>query len=356
MNYRKELQQKYLFFHKQRSKTSFNGIRKTWKWLRRHYLNFEVKDSIETYEYSKHLRNQFLKLMSEAFLKSTIFSFAIFLWMRLVKHKGKKDILYIAGINAFIGFTYFSTNCYYFMMKTRLPLSKTHLDNRKELIEEFIFGCNKSIVLTEEIKKISKFYLPQKIEHSFVTSLGQKVTLIVMKGRLYLSCENYAEVFGYGGKNKLAKMDLLNVMVVREREIIYGLFKLYDILIDRYMDKNKIDARPKNFETQILQEIADEMNLTENQIEMLVKSRRLKEIQFDRLKFSNNIQEQKEKEKSHHISNSKKDDILLLENLNELKTEISNSRSGNNKLLEDDNQKKQENKTEEKTNKKRFYF
>jgi hypothetical protein len=351
MDYRKELQQKYLFFHKQRSKTSYNGIRKTWKWLRRHYLNLEVKDSLDTYEYSKHLRNQFLKFMAEAFIKSTVFSFAVFLWMRLVKHKGKKDLYFLAGVNAFIGFTLFSTNCYYFLMKTRLPLSKTHLDYRKELIEEFIFGCNKSIVLTEEIKKISKFYLPHKIEHSFVTSLGQKVTLIVMKGRLYLSCENYAEVFGYGGKNKLAKMDLLNVMVVREREIIYGLFKLYDILIDKYMDKNKIEAKPKNFETQILEEIAQEMNLNEKQIEMLVKSRRLKNIQFDRLKLNKTIQDE-EKENNQAISNSETMDLIPK---NEFNTEIS-SDNGINKFLEEENQKHQDIKTQEKSVKKRFYI
>jgi hypothetical protein len=339
MNYRKELQQKYLFFHKQRSKTSFNGIRKTWKWLRRHYLNLEVKDSIDTYEYSKHLRNQFLKLMFDGFLKSTVFTFAIFLWMRLVKHRGKKDLYYLAGVNAFIGFTLFSTNCYFFLMKSRLPLSKTHLDYRKELVEEFVFGCNKSIVLTEEIKKISKFYLPERIEHSFVTSLGQKVTLIVFKGRLYLSCDNYAEVFGYGGKNKLAKMDLLNVMVVREREIIYGLFKLYDILIDKYMNKNKIEAKPKNFETQILEEIAQEMNLSEKQIEMLVKSRQLREIQFDRINFSKNTKD----EKSQEVLNSNQLDIV-------------SQPESISKFMEEDNQKKQENKIEEKSVKKRFYI
>jgi hypothetical protein len=338
MNYRKELQQKYLFFHKQRSKTSFNGIRKTWKWLRRHYLNLEVKDSIDTYEYSKHLRNQFLKLMFDGFLKSTVFTFGIFLWMRLVKHRGKKDLYYLAGVNAFIGFTLFSTNCYFFLMKSRLPLSKAHLDYRKELVEEFVFGCNKSIVLTEEIKKISKFYLPERIEHSFVTSLGQKVTLIVFKGRLYLSCDNYAEVFGYGGKNKLAKMDLLNVMVVREREIIYGLFKLYDILIDKYMNKNKIEAKPKNFETQILEEIAQEMNLTEKQIEMLVKSRQLTEIQFDRINFSKNTKDEKSKE-------------VLNSNILDIVSQPENI----HKYMEEE-KKKQENKIEEKSNKKRFYI
>ena len=316
LNYRKQLQQKFLFFHKQRDRTSFNGMRKTWKWLRTHYFNNKVKDSIETYEYSKHIRNNFLKLMFDAFIKSSVFMVAIFFWMRLVKHKGKKDIYYLIFMNGFLGISLFSANCYYLLMKTRLPLTRTNLDYRKELIEDFVFGCNKSIVLTEEIKKISKFYLPERIEHSFVTSLGQKVTFIVFKGRLYLSCDNYAEVFGYSGKNKLAKMDLLNVMLVREREIIYGLFKLYDNLVDKYMDKHKVEMKPVNFDTKILEQVAKEMNLTDKQIDMLIKSKQFREIQFDKLK-NENIEEVESQELLNTVD--KNENIILENKINDKK-------------------------------------
>jgi hypothetical protein len=53
---RKKLQEKYKFIHMRARKTILNGVRKTANWLRKHYMNFKGKDSIEQYEYAKHMR------------------------------------------------------------------------------------------------------------------------------------------------------------------------------------------------------------------------------------------------------------------------------------------------------------
>jgi len=248
-------------------------------------MNTSMKETIENYEYAKHVRNTFYTMAVSSMLKSTGITFIIFLWMRLVKHKGKKDLLYLGLVNAFISLSWWSMSCYYLPSMTRLPMRQSDLNFRKDLIEDFVLGNNKSMVLTEEIKKISKFYVPKKIEHSFVTSLGQKVTLIAYKGRLYVMCDNYAEVFGYSGKNKLAKMDLLDVNNLREREIIYGLFKFYDVLTEEYKKKYKIEGDGKNLNTEILEEIAKEKNLNQDQLEYIKNSKMLKEVQFNKLKI-----------------------------------------------------------------------
>ncbi len=48
-------------------------------------------------------------------------------------------------------------------MATGLPIGFQDLERRKELIEDFVYSDNKSFILTNELKKISKFYLPDKI-------------------------------------------------------------------------------------------------------------------------------------------------------------------------------------------------
>jgi hypothetical protein len=63
-------------------------------------------------------------------------------------------------------------------MNTSPPINFIDLEKRKELIEGFVFSDNKSFILTNELKKMSKFYVPEKIEFKFITlSTGQLLTL-----------------------------------------------------------------------------------------------------------------------------------------------------------------------------------
>jgi hypothetical protein len=285
LNYRKEIQSKFLFFHKQKKANFLYGIRRTWTWLRNNYFNFKVKETIDRYEYSKNLKSEFLKIILIGMGRASFSTFFIFLWMRLIKQKGKKDFQYLFLMNAVIALFFFSAGSYEILIRSRLPLNKYDIDLRKELLEDFVLGCNRSMCLTEEIKKISKFYLPERKEFSTVTSLGQKITFITQNGKLYVSCDNYAEVFGYSAKNKLAKMKSLNISVLREREVIYSLFRFYDHMIAEYMKKFNISEKYLNFETKVVQDMIDKNEINEKQLNYMRNNSYLNNVQFRLLKF-----------------------------------------------------------------------
>lgn len=272
----------------------YNGINKTWKWLRKHYLNTKAKGSISRWQYSREMRNTFFRTIFECMLKSVGYTFLFYIWMRAVKQKGKKDFMYLFIVNTFISLNSINYHLYSFPINTKLPLTINDLENRKELIEELVFSGSKSYILTEEIKKISKNYVKDKIEFSYVTSLGQKITFIVVEGRMYLLCDNYAEVFGFTGKNKLRKINNLDVMNIREKEIIIGLFKLYDVLIDEYVRLYNIDkVKEKNLNTMIFEDVIREKKLDSNMINLIKKTKLLKNVEYDKLdkddlKVSNN--------------------------------------------------------------------
>jgi hypothetical protein len=309
INYRKEIQSKFLFFHKQKNSNKFYGLRRTWNWLRNNYFNFKVKENIDRYEYSKNLKSEFAKIILIGMTRASVLTFFFFVWMRLIKHKGKKDFFYLFLINGVFTITMFSAGCYEILIRSRLPLNKYDLGLRKELLEDFVLGSNRSMCLTEEIKKISKFYLPEKIEFSTVTSLGQKITFITQKGRLYVSCDNYAEVFGYSAKNKLAKMKSLNIFVLREREIIYCLFRFYDTMISEYIKKYQILETYINYETKIIQDLIDRNEISEKHLEYMKNNRYLTNVQFHLLKFEKpeniNANIQIQNNSSKNINNSK---------------------------------------------------
>ncbi len=125
-----------------------------------------------------------------------------------------------------------------------------------------------------------------------MTSLGQKITFITTEGRMYLLCDNYAEVFGFTGKNKLRKINNLDVMNMREKEIVIGLFKLYDALIDKYMELYKIDKKKeKNLNTKIFEEIVKNNKLDNQTINVIKQTKLLKNVEFDKIeKIANHNQ------------------------------------------------------------------
>jgi len=294
LNKRKELQDPNKYLHIKRNKIGYNGFNKTWKWLRKYYLNSKGKDSIESWEYGKEMRNMFFKSIFESMLKSVGYTFLFYIWMRAVKQKGKKDLVYLFLINSFISLNTINTKMYSFPIVTKLPLNIKDLENRKELIEELVFSGSKSYILTEEIKKISNFYVREKIEYSYITSLGQKITFIVVEGRMYLLCDNYAEVFGFTGKNKLSKINNLDVMNLREKEIVIGLFRLYDVMIDRYVKLNNIDkTKQKNLITEIFQDVVKDKMLFVTDINTIKQTKILKGVEFEKLQSEKNIEDVK---------------------------------------------------------------
>jgi hypothetical protein len=108
---RKQFQEKYKFYHlKQRKVPIFKGLIKTFKWFRKHYLNFNVKQTIEEYEYYKYLRSAYIKLAVNSMFQSVIYSFGFYLWMRLLKHKGRRDIPFIFVVNSVLSLILLNTS------------------------------------------------------------------------------------------------------------------------------------------------------------------------------------------------------------------------------------------------------
>jgi hypothetical protein len=203
--------------------------------------------------------------------------------MRLLKQKGRKDLRYLICMNMIFSATTMNSLSYSLLLISGLPITREDLENRKELLEHFVYGSSHTFVLTEEIKKISKFYLKQKIEHNFITAYGQKVTFICEEGRLYLSCDNYSEVFGYHFNKQLLKIENLNCYQPREREIIFGLFQFYDKLIQMYIQENNIDIDKKTLKTEVFESILKTKKLSHNELELLKKSSVLRDVQFSKL-------------------------------------------------------------------------
>lgn len=106
----------------------------------------------------------------------------------------------------------------------------------------------------------------------FITpTTGQPITFIANNGRLYLSCVDYAEVFGYSGlgnERKKAKLDALNVSNVRDRDIIFGLFKFYEFLTEEFIKQYGIKEY-KPIQRKINEKVVEERNLSERDIELL---------------------------------------------------------------------------------------
>ena len=156
---------------------------------------------------------------------------------------------------------------------------------------------------------------------------GQKVTFILTDGRLYISCTDYAEVFGYNQGNLKSKIENLDFFNLRDREVIYGLLELYEFLIEKFIEKYQIKKDEKNLNTEILQDIIRNNNMTQENIDFLKKSKLLQDIEYSKIELND-------------------------ENKNENEFLINNNKK-NNLDYDNDNTKKIEG---ENKNKKKFYF
>jgi hypothetical protein len=169
-------------------------------------------------------------------------------------------------------------------MNTAPPINYKDLVRRKDLIEEFVYADNKSFILTNELKKLSKYYIQEKIEYKFITpTTGQVVTFILTNGRLYLSCDNYGEVFGYSVDKPRAKIDNLNASDYRERDVIYGLFKLYDMILEKYIEKFNIVKESKTVNTEAFEQIVSERGLDDDMIKLIKNSKLIKDVEFNKV-------------------------------------------------------------------------
>lgn len=161
------------------------------------------------------------------------------------------------------------------------------------MLEMYVYAENNVTALTTEIKKLSKYYFKEEVDLPYITYTGQKINFITKEGRLYLKCENYSEIFGYSRENTALKINNLNIYNLRDREVIFGLFKLYDTLIEGYMKKYNINPDEKNLKTEILEEIILKNNLSDKDLEILKNAKVLKDVDYTKIKL-NELKEQLE--------------------------------------------------------------
>ena len=69
-----------------------------------------TKETIEEYEYYIYLRNMYLKIFANSMIKSIGYTSLFYLWLRLLKHKGRKDIPYLLLINCVVSLVHFNTS------------------------------------------------------------------------------------------------------------------------------------------------------------------------------------------------------------------------------------------------------
>ena len=81
----------------------------------------------------------------------------------------------------------------------------------------------------------------------------------------------------------LARVENLNVNNVRERDIVFGLFNFYDVLIDRFRQKNNIKTSNAK-DTRIMQLIVDKVGMTEKELGLLKNSEIMTNVDFDQIK------------------------------------------------------------------------
>lgn len=81
----------------------------SFKWIRANYLKFNSKNSFEEYEYNKHVLYRYAKLFLNGCLYGSGYTLFVFLWMRLLKHKGRKDKIYLFGVNVFLSLEFISS-------------------------------------------------------------------------------------------------------------------------------------------------------------------------------------------------------------------------------------------------------
>jgi hypothetical protein len=84
---------------------------------------FRNKLTYEEYVYSKQVKHTFLKLVMISTSKCILWGVAFFIWMRLVKHKSKKDIPVTIAVSFGMGLTYLNHLCHYFSSFTPFPLT-----------------------------------------------------------------------------------------------------------------------------------------------------------------------------------------------------------------------------------------
>ncbi len=140
-----------------------------------------------------------------------------------------------------------------------------------------MFKGNRSRVLREEIKYLSlNLKEDDQIVYKFVTpTTNCQVELIAFKGKLYMNCDNFQQLFGVKNYDNINTPSIqeLDVNYLREYEIIVGMLKMYYILIEKYKKVNGIIEDYDTPEDKILKQYIKENKLSEEELKLMEKLR-----------------------------------------------------------------------------------
>jgi hypothetical protein len=81
---------------------------------------------------------------------------------------------------------------------------------------------------------------------------------------------------------------------VRERDIIFGLFNLYDMLIEKYKEKYNIKKKIDN-ETKLFQRLVNKGELSEKEVELVKNSELIQNIDFQKVEKKDKSREEEKK-------------------------------------------------------------
>jgi hypothetical protein len=210
-------------------------------------------------------------------------------WIKLLKHKGSGDKMLVLGFTVIFSLASLNSNCYnFFNNSTNFPIDPNDIIKRKELIEELVFGSNRSIVLSNELKTLSKAIdFNEKMEFSFVTPLtANHLEVILYKGKIFINSDDFSKLFGVRSYDKVKNPNIsnLNMLNTRERDIIICLIKVYSLLIEKYCDKYKIKMKSyMNPQTEQLQYYIDNNLISNEQVEMMRKIKEEKSLSYEKI-------------------------------------------------------------------------
>lgn len=289
-DYIKELQSKYKYLNQHGRYHYFPALRSVFYFLFSNYFNFfKTRTSIEQYKYAKQMRFESCKILLSSMTQSFLFSIIFYYWIKLLKHKGSGDKMLVLGFTVIFSLASLNSNCYnFFNNSTNFPIDPNDIIKRKELIEELVFGSNRSIVLSNELKTLSKAIdFNEKMEFSFVTPLtANHLEVILYKGKIFINSDDFSKLFGVRSYDKVKNPNIsnLNMLNTRERDIIICLIKVYSLLIEKYCDKYKIKMKSyMNPQTEQLQYYIDNNLISNEQVEMMRKIKEEKSLSYEKI-------------------------------------------------------------------------
>jgi hypothetical protein len=282
------LQDKYKYLKKKGSKQYFPAIRKICAFGFKNYFFFRTKNSYEEYNYAKEFRRSFFKMVAKSFFEVGLYTAIFYSWMRMIKHKGSADNLILFLFTAMMALGSINYNSYYLLNTISFPLSPKDITVRQIFVEELVFECNRSTTILEEIKYLSKIMdNDRKYTFDFITPLtSSHLEVIIYKGRLFINSDNFGKLLGIRNIDKVEKPRITNFNIYnsKERDIIFCLLKVYQLLLDEYISKNNINMIANiNPQTDAMNKLIRENKISEQQINLMKRISKENIIGYDKI-------------------------------------------------------------------------